>query len=160
MRLSLEMRHTLVLCLVAGAAPLAAQIPVMHKVVPESGQIGAVMKVQGVFLGKAEVEEVYLSDHTFDMKVKVLDQTDDAIQFRVPPFAKPGRLQLVVKTVGKEPYIMEQPVYVTIEEPKEAKEATEKDAKDVKEAKQNSREATLQANATAPPPAPSTNGTK
>lgn len=168
MRLPLETRHTLVLCLVAGGlvtAPLAAQIPVMHKVVPEIGQIGSVMKAQGVFLGKAEVEEVYLSDHTFDMKVKVLDQSDDAIQFRVPPFAKPGRLQLVIKTSGKEPFIMEQPVYVTIEEPKvaEAKDAKE-DAKDAKEeakdAKKDAREATLQANATAPPPAPSANGTK
>lgn len=156
MRLPLEMRQTLVLCLLAGGlvtAPLAAQIPVMHKVEPESGQVGSVMKVQGVYLGAAEVEEVYLSDHTFDMKVKVLDQSNDAIQFRVPPFAKPGRLQLVIKTPGKEPLIMEQPVYVTIEEAKEAKQ-------DKQEGKPDKREATLQANATAPPPAPSTNGTK
>lgn len=154
MRLSLEMRHTLVVCLVAGAAPLAAQVPVMHQVIPDSGSVGAVMKVQGVFLGKAEVEEVYLSDHTFDMKVKVLDQSDDAIQFRVPPFAKPGRLQLVVKTAGKEQFIMEQPVYVTIEEPKEAVKETPKDAP--QDAKKDAKEPTLQANATAP----ATNGTK
>jgi hypothetical protein len=135
------MRLTLVLSLLcfAGAASLAAQAPVMNKVVPESGRTGSVLKVVGVFLGKSKVDEVYLSDHTFDMKVKVLDQTEDAIEFRIPPFAKPGRLQLVLKTAGKEPLIMEQPVYITVEEPKEA----------------------LQATATAPPPAnpPATNGT-
>jgi hypothetical protein len=32
---------------------------------------------------------------------------------------KPGRLQLVVKTAGKQPIILEQPVYITVEEPKE-----------------------------------------
>jgi hypothetical protein len=111
----------------------------MNKVQPDSGKIGSVLRIQGVYLGKTKVDEVYLTDHTFDMKVKVLDQTDDSIEFRVPPFAKPGRLQLVVKTAGKEPIILEQPVYITIEEGKESKE-------------------TLQATATtAPPPA---NGTK
>jgi hypothetical protein len=91
------------------------------------------------------VDEVYLSDHTFDMKVKVLDQADDSIEFRIPPFAKPGRLQLVVKTAGKEPLIMEQPVYITVEETKD------------------NREATLQATAKATPPPPANapaNGTK
>jgi hypothetical protein len=33
-------------------------------------------------------------------------------------------LQLVLKTAGKEPVIMEQPVYVTVEEPKETLQAT------------------------------------
>lgn len=149
--LSIAPTHTLVLSLacIAGAASLAAQVPVMHKVVPESGKIGSVLKIQGVALGKTMVDEVYLSDHTFDMKVKVLDQSDDAIEFRIPPFAKPGRLQLVVKTAGKEPLIMEQPVYITVEEGKDTHQVT------------------LQANATAPPPANATqanatqaNGTK
>jgi hypothetical protein len=121
------MRLTLVLSLLcsAGAASLSAQVPVMHKVQPASGSIGSVLKIQGDFLGKAKVDEVYLTDHTFDMKVKVLDQTDDSIEFRIPPFVKPGRLQLLVKTAGKEPLLLEQPVYITIEEPKEPKETLE-----------------------------------
>jgi hypothetical protein len=144
------MRLSLVLSLLCLAGALAAQTPVMSKVEPDSGKTGSVLKVQGTFLGKTKVEEVYISDHTFDMKVKVLGQTDDSIEFRIPPFAKPGRLQLVVKTAGKEPLILEQPLYITVEEPKE----------------------TLQATATAPPPAdapaantpsanaPQANGTK
>jgi hypothetical protein len=97
----------------------------MHKVQPDSGKIGSVLRIQGAFLGKAKVDEVYLTDHTFDMKVKVLNQTDDSIEFRVPPFVKPGRLQLLVKTTGKEPVLLEQPVYITIEEPKQKDEAKE-----------------------------------
>ncbi|MGB6946631.1 MAG: hypothetical protein WBE37_29820 [Bryobacteraceae bacterium] len=124
------MRFTLafsLLCL-AGAASLPAQVPVMHTVQPDSGKIGSVLKVQGVFLGKTSVDEVYLTDHTFDMKVKVLAQTNDWIEFRVPPFVKPGRLELLLKTAGKDPVLMEQPVYITIEEPKtkEILEATTK----------------------------------
>jgi hypothetical protein len=115
------MRLTLVLSLLglAGAAALSAQVPVMNKVEPDSGNIGSVLRINGVFLGKTKVDEVYLTDHTFDMKVKVLDQTDDSIQFRIPPFVKPGRLQLLVRTTGKEPVLLEQPVYITVQEPKE-----------------------------------------
>jgi hypothetical protein len=114
------MRLTLVLSLLslAGAASLSAQVPIMNKVEPDSGNIGSVLRINGVFLGKDQVDEVYLTDHTFDMKVKVLDQTDDSIQFRIPPFVKPGRLQLLVRTTGKEPVLLEQPVYVTVQEPK------------------------------------------
>jgi hypothetical protein len=129
------MRITLVLsfvCLLAAAA-LPAQVPLMMKVEPDSGKIGSLLRIHGNFLDKTKVDEVYLTDHTFDLKVKVLEQTDDSIQFRVPPFVKPGRLQLVVKTTGKDPLVIEQPVYVTIEEPKDQDRAT------------------LQAHSTAPP---------
>src|SRR5580698_556611 len=115
------MRPTLVLSLLclAGAASLLAQVPVMNNVQPDAGKIGSVLRIHGVFLDKAKVDEVYLTDHTFDMKVKVLDQNQDYIEFRIPPSVKPGRLQLLVKTTGREPMLLEQPVYINIEEPKE-----------------------------------------
>ena len=113
MRLSLALS---VLGFFGLALPLAAQVPQMSKVEPGSGTIGSVLRVHGVYLGKAKVDEVYLTDHTFDMKVKVLDQTDDAIEFRIPPSVKPGKLQLLVKTTGKQPLLLEQPVYITVEE--------------------------------------------
>lgn len=97
----------------------SAQTPQMNDVQPKGGKVGAVLRIHGISLGKAKVDEVYLSDHTLDMKVKVLDQKDDTIEFRIPPSVKPGRLQLVVKTAGKQPLILEQPVYITVEEPKE-----------------------------------------
>jgi hypothetical protein len=101
------------------AGSLSAQAPQMNNVTPDGGKIGSVLRVHGIFLSKTKVEEVYLTDHTFDMKVKVLDQQDDVIEFRIPPSVKPGKLQLLLKTTGKQPLLLEQPVYITVEEPKE-----------------------------------------
>ena len=119
------MRPVLLLSLfcLSGAAALMAQVPQMHQVVPDSGKTGSILKIEGKFLDKTKVDEVYLSDHTFDMKVKVLDQTGDSIEFRIPPFAKPGRLQQVVKTTGNDPEILEQPVYITVEDPHQTLQA-------------------------------------
>ncbi len=108
------------------------------------------------------MDEVYLTDHTFDMKVKVLDQTEDYIEFRVPPFVKPGRLQLLVKTTGKEPVLLEQPVYINVEEEVESKDEVqaknEVQAKDepAKEQPKVAPKETLQATAKAAPPASGT----
>lgn len=115
MRLSLF--GSLLLFGVAGS--LWAQVPQMSTVSPQSGKVGSVLRVHGLYLGKEKVDEVYLTDHTFDMKVKVLDQADGFIEFRIPPSVKPGKLQLLVKTAEKQPKLLEQPVYVTVEEPKE-----------------------------------------
>jgi hypothetical protein len=104
------------------AASLTAQVPQMNSVSPGSGKVGAVVRAHGVFLGRDKVEGVYLSDHTLDMMVKVLTQSDDSIEFRIPPSVKPGKLQLVIKTAGKQAYLLEQPFYVTVEEPKETGE--------------------------------------
>ena len=105
------------------ASSLSAQVPQMTSVSPGGGKIGSVLLVTGIHLDKSKVDEVYLSDHTLDMMVKVLEQSDGAIKFRVPPSVSPGRLQLVVKTAGKNPMILEQPVYITVEEGKEKDKA-------------------------------------
>ena len=110
------------LLLVGLAACLPAQVPQMNSVAPDSGKVGAVLRAHGVFLGRDKVEGIYLSDHTLDMMVKVLNQSDDVIEFRIPPSVKPGKLQLVIKTTGKDAYLLEQPVYVRVEEPKETGE--------------------------------------
>jgi hypothetical protein len=120
MRLSL-----LLIALCAGfASSAAAQVPQMLQVQPGKGTIGSVLRVSGTSLDKAKVDEVYLTDHTFDMKVKVLEQSGDIIRFRIPPSVKPGRLQLLVKTAGKNAMLLEQPVFITIEE-EQPKENTE-----------------------------------
>jgi hypothetical protein len=115
---------------IGAAASLSAQtneqtdVPFMHKVQPDSGKIGSVLRVGGVFLGKTRVDELYLTDHTFDMKCKVLAQGDDYIEFRIPPSVKPGRLQLLVKTTGREPLLLEQPVYITVQDTSSAPKET------------------------------------
>ena len=119
------MRHALIISLLSFGLALTcqAQVPQMSTVQPDSGKVGSVLRVDGRYLGKEKVEEVYLTDHTFDMMVKVLDQTEDSIEFRIPPSAKPGRLQLLVKTAGKKPMLLEQPVYVTVQEYPESEDA-------------------------------------
>lgn len=81
---------------------------------------GDTVTVTGVSLGNDHVEEVYLTDHKFDMKVKVLNQTAKAIQFRIPPFAKAGRLQLLLlmkpEADGESEKLLEMPAFVRIEE--------------------------------------------
>src|SRR6266404_2722136 len=104
------------------ALPLAAQVPQMNTVQPEGGKVGAVLRIHGTNLSKARVDEVYLTDHTHDMKVRVLDQSDNAIEFRIPPSVKPGKLLLLVKISGKQAVLLEQPVYITVEEEKETGE--------------------------------------
>jgi hypothetical protein len=110
------------LFLLGSTGALFAQAPHMTNVEPGAGKIGAVLRVKGVHLDKAIVDEVYLTDHTLDMKVKVLAQSPEVIEFRIPPSVKPGRLQLVVKTAGKQALILEQPVYVTVQEDKQLTE--------------------------------------
>ncbi|MDP8981674.1 MAG: hypothetical protein M3O35_13920 [Acidobacteriota bacterium] len=102
--------------LIFGLAPLSAQVPQMNNVDPGGGKIGSVLRVNGIHLDKDRVEEVYLSDQTLDMKVKVLEQSENWIKFRIPPSVKPGRLQLVVKTTGRKSQVLEQPVFITVEE--------------------------------------------
>lgn len=87
---------------------------------PRSGKAGALLRVQGKSLGKSTVDEVYLTDHRFDLKVKVLEQTETHLTIRIPPFVKPGRLQLLFLTGGKNPLFLEQPFYVQIEDGEEA----------------------------------------
>jgi len=110
------------LLLATSAGWLAAQAPQMDAVNPNTGTIGTVVRANGKALGKDKVDSVYLSDHTLDLMVKVLSQSEDTIEFRIPPSVKPGKLQLVLKTTGKQQYILEQPLYITVEEPKTAGE--------------------------------------
>ena len=65
------MRHALVVSLLSFGLALSsqAQVPQMNKVQPDSGKVGSVLRVHGLYLGKEKVEEVYLTDHTFDMMV-------------------------------------------------------------------------------------------
>jgi hypothetical protein len=95
------------------AASLHAQT--LSSVRPDSGRVGAVLRIQGSELSKQKIDSVYLSDQTLDMMVKVLNQADNFIEFRIPPSVKPGRFRLVIKTAGKQPQILEMPVYIKVE---------------------------------------------
>jgi hypothetical protein len=103
--------------------------PQIQTVMPRVVKPGDTVIVTGIALGENRVEDVYLSDHKFDMKVKVLDQNAKMIKFRVPPFAKPGRMQLLMlmkpEKEDDDPKLLELPAYLLIEEiPTEVSQAT------------------------------------
>lgn len=95
-----------------GGGPFSPQAVQME---PKVVRPGSVITITGVALGKPSVEEVFLTDQRFDMKVKVLEQTDTTLKVRVPPLAKPGRQQLLLRVGGDRPVYLEQPVYVLVE---------------------------------------------
>ena len=99
----------------------SADIPVAQSVEPRNGAPGTTLTIKGNFLDKEKVEEVYLTDHRFDLKVKVLEQDVNHLKIRIPPFAKPGRHQLLFLAKGTDKVVyLEQPVYVQVEEAAEA----------------------------------------
>ncbi len=98
-------------------AAVDGDAPQMNTMSAKSAKPGDIVEITGVGLDAAKVDEVYLTDHKFDMKVKVLEQKDTVIKMRVPPFAKPGRMQLLVLTKGDEPKLLEQPLFLLIEDP-------------------------------------------
>ena len=91
--------------------------PQMTDISQKAAKPGEIITVSGQGLNSKNIDEIYLTDHKFDMRVKVLEQTQSTVKFRVPPFAKPGRTQLLFLTRGDEPKLLEQPVYLLIEDP-------------------------------------------
>ena len=94
----------------------ADEAPQVSGMSPKSAKPGQVLDITGISLDASKIDEVFLTDHKFDMRVKVLEQNDKLIKFRVPPFAKPGRMQLLLLTKGEEPKLLEVPAYVVIED--------------------------------------------
>ena len=109
-----------VIALVTACAGLYGQAfdasPQALRMEPKVARPGTVITITGVALGKKKVDEVFLTDHRFDIKVSVLEQTDLKLKIRVPPFVKAGRQQLLFLTTGKEPVYLEQPVYLLVED--------------------------------------------
>lgn len=101
----------------AGDGPEAGLAPEMQTLSAKTAKPGDVIEITGVGLNDRNIDEVYLTDHKFDMRVKVMEQKDTLIRFRVPPFAKPGRLQILALTKGDEPKLLEVPLYILIEDP-------------------------------------------
>ena len=100
-----------------GTKVVSSQANRMEPKIAKPGMVA----ISGVALGKNKIEEVFLTDHLFDMKI------------RIPPFAKAGRQQLLLLTTGEDQAYLEQPVYVLVEFGEEAAkgETGKLDAKDI-----------------------------
>jgi hypothetical protein len=110
------MRTLLLLAIVSSLSCFGDDAPEPKAISAKVAKPGDTLTITGVGLSASKVDEVYLTDHKFDMRVKVLEQKETSITVRVPPFAKPGRVQLLMLTKGDTPALLEQPLYVIIEE--------------------------------------------
>lgn len=91
-----------------------AKSPRLTAVTPDTGKPAASFSTAGENLTKAVVKDLYLTNGKDDIKMEIVAQTNEAIQFKVPANTKPGRYGLMILTAdGKQ--FMEQPVKLTIE---------------------------------------------
>ena len=103
--------------LAAGFVALAQQpMPRMISVDPLNGKKGDVIAITGENLAKDVVAKVFLTDGKNDIPVEVTEQTATSIKIKIPAKVAPGRLTVMVLTVGKDAKYIEQPVKVTIDE--------------------------------------------
>ena len=109
-------QNTLIFGLLANAALGYEGYPQADRMEPKIARVGMVLTISGRALDQDHVDEVYLTDHRFDMKVKIVEQSDTTLKIRVPPFVKPGRLQLLLLSKGDRPAYLEQPMYVQVED--------------------------------------------
>lgn len=86
----------------------------MTTVTPDAGKPDAVYVTNGENLDKGSVKEVFLTTDKEEIKVAIVSQKADAIEFRVPVNVKPGRYGLMILTADCTMYI-EQPVKVSIQ---------------------------------------------
>ncbi len=115
------MKRSFILLLAAAllfpAIALAANgVPMMRALDKEEAKRGDTVVVSGESLGKATVGELYLTDGTNDVKLKITEQTNSAITFVVGKDVKFGRYSLMILTAGETPMFIEQPVKLSVVE--------------------------------------------
>lgn len=113
-------RSFILLFVLALALPVIAfaanGVPMMRALDKEEAKRGDTVVVSGSNLGKANVGELYLTDGTNDVKVKITTQTESAVTFVVGKEVKLGRYSLMILTAGETPMFIEQPVKLNVVE--------------------------------------------
>ena|SRR5260370_19686972 len=87
----------------------------IHDVDPVTAKAGDTVTANGEGIDKLNVDALYLTNGTDDIKVVMSEQSDKLIKFKVPEKVKPGRWALMIRTKGAQPKLLEQPVKVTVE---------------------------------------------
>jgi hypothetical protein len=95
------------------SANLWAQDVKIANVDPPTAKVGDVVTVNGDGIDKKNVDTLYLTDGTTDIKVEMMEQSAKAIKFKVPESAKAHRWAVMVHTTKDQ--LIEEPVRVTIE---------------------------------------------
>ena len=103
--------------LLLSVAAFADKAPVVNSINPGEADPGQVVTATGVALTKANVSAVYLSDGVNDIKVELVEQSDQTLKFKVPENLRGGRYTLVLAMPGDPPLMLEQPVKLIVTGP-------------------------------------------
>lgn len=90
--------------------------PHLTAVEPASGKAGELVTAWGQNLDKSQVRELYLSNTKTDVKVQITEQSEGFIKFKIPAEARPDRYRLTILMAGPEPILLEQPVFLIVEQ--------------------------------------------
>ena len=93
-----------------------APAPVMRTVDPDSVKAGDLVTVTGENLDRSRVSELYMTNGTTDLKVRITEQTATTIKFNVPQKVAPGRYNLMILLVSDPPKLLEEPARLTVVE--------------------------------------------
>ncbi len=98
-------------------------VPVMREVVPAIAMPGKTVLVNGEFLDRLHVAEVYLTRGSTDVKVQIISQSKNALQFKVPADVEAGRYGIAVLTAATVPMLLDQPVWLQVKREESASTA-------------------------------------
>jgi hypothetical protein len=98
-------------CLVALAQDA---MPRMTTVEPYSGKVGDVVAISGENLAKDNVAKVFLTNDKADLPCEIVEQSATTIKVKIPDKAT-GRMAFMIRTSGKDPKDIVQPVKVSVE---------------------------------------------
>jgi hypothetical protein len=101
-------------CALLFQVTLHAQSTRILRVDKLTAKVGDIVTATGVAMDKANMDTLYLTDGSKDIKVDMTEQTDKEIKFKVPEQAKSHRWALMVRTTTTG-QLMEEPVKVTVE---------------------------------------------
>lgn len=90
-------------------------VPFIRTVDPGVAKPGTAVVASGENLSAANVASLMLTKGDKDTTVDLMQQTNTSIKFKLPATLEAGRYSLTVLTTGKEPMLIEQPVYLTVE---------------------------------------------
>ena len=90
------------------------RISTLHVSGSDTAKTGDTVNATCENVNKSTVADMYLTDGKDDIKIAVMEHTNDKVKFQVPRI-KPGRYHLAFLTANKASMI-EQPVALTIEE--------------------------------------------
>lgn len=89
-------------------------VPVMREVVPAAAAPGKTVLVNGEFLDRLHVAEVYLTRGSTDVKVQIVSQSKTELRFKVPVEVEAGRYGITILTTATVPMLLDQPVWLQV----------------------------------------------